>query len=465
MSSIPLGLSAYKRADLPPVTLKNFFYERTPSNLEDQVVLIPRPRLKQFALAGAGPMNGLYRKGGVIGGAILALSNDQLYKVTQTGVPGVGTATLIGTLPGPGRMSAEGNSTVVVMARGGGAYQTDGASITQITMPDSIDVTTIDTLNSYFLFGIFGSGRFYWSAIGGTTVDALDYATAESQPDVLIGLKVIGDELWLFGRLSIEVWQPTGDLDLPFQRIGGRIFGIGCTARDTIAKLNVNGSDTVCWVGTDRKIYRTAPNPVRISDHGMEERLRRATPETLYGAAYSWTGHDFYVLHIPGEGSFAYDVTTGFWDELTSYARSLFRGAVAAVGPNTQPLFGDDTGGVIWEFVTSQRTDGTDPVVYEFTGLLENPGAPIRCNNVLLDCTTGLTPDPESDPAIEMAWSADNGEVFGDWFTKPLGRQGRRLTQVIWAKLGQIARPGRLFKWRTTEPITVRKARYNESYK
>lgn len=465
MPAIPLGLSSYRRADLPAVTLKNLFYEKTPANLEDQVVLIPRPRLRQFALAGSGPMNGLYRKGGVLGGAILALSGDNLYKVTQTGLPEVGTATLIGTVPGPGRMSAEGNSTVVVMARGAGAYQTDGASISQITMPDSIDVTTIDTLNSYFLFGIYASGRFYWSAIGGTTVDALDYATAESQPDVLIGLKVIGDELWLFGRLSIEVWQPTGDLDLPFQRIGGRIFGIGCTARDTIQKLNVNGSDTVCWVGTDRKVYRTAPNPTRISDHGMEERLRRATPEALYACTYNWTGHDFYVLHIPGEGSFAYDLTTGFWDELTSYGKALFRGAVTAIGPNTQPLLGDDATGTIYESTTDVRQDVGQPVVYEFTGLLENPGPSIRCNNASLECTVGLNPDPEADPIIDMCFSGDHGQSFGSWSSLPLGRQGNRLTEVIWRRLGMIGRMGRLFKWRTTEPITVRKARFNESYR
>jgi hypothetical protein len=82
-------------------------------------------------------------------------------------------------------------------------------------------------------------------------VDPLGYATAESQPDPLTTLKVVGEVLWLVGRLSLEPWQPTGDLDLPFQRINGRIFGIGCEAGDTCQKLSVNGVDTMCWVGAD----------------------------------------------------------------------------------------------------------------------------------------------------------------------------------------------------------------------
>lgn len=75
MSAIPLDLSAYKRADLPPVALKNMFYEKPPVNLEDQVALMPRPRIKQHALVGAGPIRGLFHQGGVIVGRVLALAN------------------------------------------------------------------------------------------------------------------------------------------------------------------------------------------------------------------------------------------------------------------------------------------------------------------------------------------------------------------------------------------------------
>lgn len=468
MPALPIGTSAFERSEAPKVVLRNYYYEKAPTNLEDQVSLKPRPRLKAFAQAGIGPINGLYRKGGVLAsagfsGAILALSGDQLYRVTQTGLPGVGTATLIGTVTGPRRMTAEGTADVIVLTTGTTPYSTDGTTLSVITMPPGFSCYAVDYLAGRFLLSS-DVGRFYWTAVGGTTVSALDFATAESQPDTLQTLKVIGDELWLFGRLSIEVWQPTGDLDLPYQRIGGRIFGIGVTGFDTVQKLSVNGLDTVCWVGTDRRVYRTNPNPSRISDHAIEERLQRVTtPTELYAVVWSWSGHDFYVLHIPGEGSFAYDLLTGEWDEVTSFGRDLFRANAFATGPNAQPLLGDDDSGQIWEMAETERADGEDPVLFEFTGLLEAPGASIRLENVSLDLSTGLNPDPDADPTMQMAMSDDMGDSWGPDVTQYLGRQGQRLNVVTWTQCGALERPGKVFRWWTTEPLTVRKAKYNEA--
>lgn len=459
MPAIPLGLSAYRRADMPPVTLKNMVYEKTPANLEDQVALMPRPRLVGEYAAGNGPIRGVFRKGGAILDRLLALSGDKLFRVEE------GSATEIGTVAGPGRMSAEGSPSAVMLTCGTTVYSTDGASLNTVAIPDNQNIIAVDILNSYFLLAAENFGRFYWSAIGGTTVDPLDYATAESQPDTLQTIKVIGDVAWMVGRLSLEAWQPTGDLDLPFQRISGRIFGIGCVARETVQKLSVGGVDTMCWVGADGVVYRLSPNPTRISDYGMEERIRRADPATLYAVTAKWVGRDFYILHIPGEGSWACDLSTGFWDEWTSYGRDVFRGAVSTVGPDDLPLIGDDETGVIWGLTEAQRTDGSDPVVFEFSGLLENIDAPQRCNNVLLDCSTGLAPDPEDDPMIAMAYSPDRGKTWVETPDQPLGRQGEYVERVMWPRLGLIKRPGRSFRWRTTEPITVRKARFNESYR
>ncbi|MET3526178.1 hypothetical protein [Phenylobacterium koreense] len=463
MPAIPLGLSAYKRADLPPSRLRNMFYEKTPANLRDQVALIPRPRLMQFAKVGGGPVRGLFRQGGVIQDRILALSAGDLYRV-EPSADGIGTPTLIGAVTGAGRMSAAGNPTTVVLACGEKVYSTDGETLTEIATPDDQHVVAVDTLNSYFLFQMANSGRFYWSAIGGTTIDPLDYATAESQPDNTTTLKVIGDVLWLVGRLSLEPWQPTGDLDLPFQRINGRIFGIGCKDIDTCQKLTVAGNETMCWVGADGVVYRLAPNPVRISDYGIEELIKKATG-ALYATTARWIGREFYVLHLPGQGSYACDLSTGFWDEWTSYERELFRGAVSTIGPSDQPLFGDDEFGTIWEFSDAIKKDAGELIVFRWSGVLANPGAAVRCNNVVLNCSVGQAVSPDDDPTVWMAISDDGGFEYGDWLPAQLGRQGERTLQVQWMQLGMIRRQNRLFLWETAEPVTVRNADYNEAYR
>lgn len=468
MPDLLLGLGEYARARLPRLTLRNYFYEKAPTSIKDQVSLVPRPRLKAFGPGvGSGPVRGLFRKGNVLAnagnsGQIIGLFGPDLYRVNQ--FTGVGTL-IEAAVEGDLRMSAEGNESVVVLTMGTKVYETNGSTASQIAMPDDKTGTAIDTLNGYFLIAS-ELGRFYWTGIGLTTVSALDYATAESSPDVLLTLKVIGDELWLFGRYSIEVWQPTGDVDLPFQRIGGRIFGIGITGRQSALKMNVQGIDTACWVGTDRKIYRTNPNPVPIDNDAMHERLKRvADPTLIYAEADNWHGHDFYVVHLPDEGSHACDLNTGKWHERTSFGRELFRANVSTVGPNNQTIIGDDTTNELWELSEDAITDGDDPVVFEHCGLLEISGPPVRCNNVQTITSPGLTDDPDADPMLYLAYSDDEGLTFSDEDPAPLGRQGERNLKVIHDRLPIMERPNRIFRFRTSEPVTIRGATYNESYR
>lgn len=465
MPTIPLARQAFDRSGLPPLRLSNYYFEAARTNLEDQVSLRPRPRLKRFAEAGEGPIRGAYREGGVIAGRIIVRSGDELYRVEQAGVPGVGTATLIGAVDGTGRMSAEGSTAYVVLTCGATVYKTDGVTLDTIAMPDDLPVNAVDTLDQRFIFAVQASNMFFWTPPGEYTVDGADFASAESQPDVLITLKVIDDILWLVGRLSLEPWVSTGDQDLPFQRIDGRVFGIGCTARDTCQKMNVDGLDTMCWVGTDRKVYRLAPDPSRISDPGLEEVLARATPEDLYAHHAVWQGHDFYLLHVPGEGSFAYDLTTqAGWADWTSYGETLFKTGVSTTGPNSQALLGDNTSNVIWELSEDSALDDTDPVVFEVSGLLEITGSPVPCKNVLLSVETGTAATTSDDPMIQMGISEDRGATIQWQPNQPLGRQAMRTLRVMWFQLGMLRREcGRMFLWRTTEPVVILKAKYNEA--
>ena len=71
----------------------------------------------------------------------------------------------------------------------------------------------------------------------------------------------------------------------------------------------------------------------------------------------------------------------------------------------------------------------------------------------------------ELRPMMYLALSHDSGDTFSDEDPAPLGRIGERETRVMWDRLGLIERPGCIFRWRTTEPVTVQRAKYNESYR
>ena len=116
------------------------------------------------------------------------------------------------------------------------------------------------------------------------------------------------------------------DADLPFQRSSGRQFSRGCAARDTVVVLD----NAVFFLGDDRIVYRAEEAPKRVSTFGIEERLRKcASIGDASALSFTVDGHAFYLLNIPGEGSFAFDVSSGQWAEWQSYGRKTFRGRCA----------------------------------------------------------------------------------------------------------------------------------------
>jgi hypothetical protein len=145
-------------------------------------------------------------------------------------------------------------------------------------------VTAVTFLAGLFIYARAGSRKFYWSAVlDGRTVDALDFASAESSPSYLVDVLAIGDVLYLGCKDKIEAWYPTGDGTLPFQRITQRTTSRGVVATSCMAELD----NALHFVGDDRSVYRMSEVPERISNHGIDEQLAkiRDTPSSTCG----WT--------------------------------------------------------------------------------------------------------------------------------------------------------------------------------
>lgn len=459
MPAIALGRAAYKRLDLPEYRLINAFYERTPANAEDQVSIIPRAGISAFLTQGSLPVRGLFCQPGTFSGDYVIVLGTTAYRVTVGGTP-----TSLGTIAGTARVVMAGNGSTVLISTGTTLYSTDGTTVSTVAFPDSANVVYVTFINGYFLAVRGASQRVYFSAINAATFDPLDFFAAENSPDNLVAAVVVGDELWLLGQASIEVHVPTGDADAPFLRINGRLFGIGCANADSVTKVG----DSICFVGADSMVYRTMPNPTRISDHALETKLRSATAASLKGWTYRLEGHEFFVLNI-GSETFAFDTApdTGFWHEMRSYNRDGFRGHCSQFGlnPGGMPLVGDDTTGKVWKFDPALNEDDAGPMSREWTGALDVPSR-VRCNNVILDCTVGVAGAvyPDDDPQCQLRTSDDRGKTWSGWRNAPLGRQGQFGHEAQWKGLGAMNRPGRLFHWRVTDDVRVspRRAKFNE---
>lgn len=439
---------AYSRpaAGLPSSRLANLYPETTEGIA--QSVRISRPCLANQVAVGTGPNRGLFSKPGVFGGAVFVASGAGLYTIDGT---------LLGALPGTDKARFAASSTQLVVVAGGYAFIWDGTTFGQITDTDLPMVIDVEWFGDRFVFAQAQSGRIWYSNINdASNIDGLAFTNAESSPDFNVGLRIIGDQLAIYGGDSTEFWSVTSDADNPYQKNDGTRYQKGCASRDSITLLD----NAHFFVGADGSVYRTEDVANRVSDHGVEDKLRRCTNLagcTAFGVVIE--GHAWYVLNIPGVGSMAYDVAGKGWAEWTSFGRTpaVFRGCTAQqVG--TTVYVGDDTTGNVWTLSVGVFQDGSDPVTFLATAFAKIPtGDPVRCVNVILLCArgVGLTTGQGSNPIVEMRYSDNLGRTWSRWRQGSLGKIGEYEKKTYWTGLGTMRPPGRLFEFRVTDPVVT----------
>lgn len=441
MPAIHYGAGAYRRerGNLPPFTLINMFLEATPS-AEKGVVLLSRPPLAEHSSVGTGPVTGVFSQEGTFGGDIFTVSGGTLYRNT----------TSLGTIVGSGPVSFAASATEVLVTAGGTLYSYNGTNLAAVTFPDSAAVRAITFVSGHFIAVRNATHKFYWSAqLDGRTWDALDFASAESEPDNLLDAVAMRGNLYLMGEATIEPWYYTGATDLPFSLIQQRLFPKGTIATGCAVELD----NALLWVGSDGIVYRTADVPERLSDHGIEERIAESASVSAFGFVFE--GHSFFCVRL-GTGTYAYDAATGQWCEFQSYGLSNFIGQSSAMQGSTV-LFGDSSDGTIWTFGEDYSDEAT--MTAEFMAAVPLNGGTMTANNLTVDANSGWTPlltGQGSNPLIEMAASRNAGATWSAFRSAPLGTQGQYRARSRWNRVGMFDPPGAMFKFRVSDPVQLR---------
>lgn len=139
-----------------------------------------------------------------------------------------------------------------------------------VEVPEGLPPSQVAALKGYVAVAIGSTDRFYWVDPGEVTIEALNFATAESYPDKIVSLQVLQDTLWFIGQKSTEVWYATGAPDLPFSPVSGRTYDRGALDGTVV---NIKG--TLYLVDQDYIVYAIGGQPQRISNHGVEESIRK----------------------------------------------------------------------------------------------------------------------------------------------------------------------------------------------
>ena len=328
----------------------NLFPEAVPEGGKEPAFLNRAPGLRFLAAMGDGPVRGLWQ----FGNYGYVVSGEVLYRVDKSWL-----VTPIGTVAGAaGPVSMSDNGTQLFIACNGPSFIYNSLTLEfkQIDDPDFPGAVTVGYLDGYFVFNEPNSQRLWITSLqDGTSIDPLDFASAEGSPDGLVSILIDHREAWLFGTNSVEVWYDSGAADFPLTPVQGAFNEVGCIAAFSVAKLD-NG---IFWLGSDARgrgiVYRAnGYTAQRVSTHAVEWQIQQyANMSDAIAYTYQQDGHSFYVLIFPSANStWVFDVATNLWHERAAYVNGNFtrHRSNCQMSFNSEIVVGDHESGVIYAF-------------------------------------------------------------------------------------------------------------------
>lgn len=389
-----------------------------PAEGKSNVVLHGIPGSSLFATCGSGPIRGMHKH------------NDYLYVVSgprQYRVASNGEATDIGAIANSGRVGMASNGTYLCTVTGASkeGYLTDSVP-TQITDADFTGGNSVGSLDGYFIFED-GTESFFINTtpFNGANYDALDFASAESNPDNIKRVFVDHREVFLFGEETTEIWYNSGDADFPFERAPGGVNEKGIASRWAVDRAD----NTVFFLdhnGIARRIGESYGNQ-RISTHEVESAFGPLS--TSSGMAFVDRGHEFFALNF-SNGTWVYDSATGLWHERKSWTENRWRmeHKCFCYGKN---LFGDFENGNIYESSDSVYTENGSLILAEaIFPPINFDGQKFRVSQIQIDLLQGTSGD------IRL-WISNDGENWRDAGIRSMGALGNTDARCIWRSLGQ----------------------------
>jgi len=361
----------------------------------------------------------------------------------------------IGEILGSERISlaTNGRYLVIVADTKSYVYDTELAALSEITATNFRQASSVVFKDGYFVFSAKAGDVFFNSALNDPyTYDALDFGTAEINPDKIVGLHVNHNELFVCGEDTIELFQNIGGSGFPFQRIQGANIQKGVLARHTLLEFD----NTFCFVGggfnEQAGVWRVSgsSSAVKISTNAIDYQLQLFTVDELQ-EAFSLTlqrrGQSLFIItidsdRIPGK-TFAYNATASalsgrqIWFELQSGNTDNRWSVQTLMVVNNRTLVGD----------TLDRIGQIDDLALTYYGapihrsISSSPfslnGLPVFEGEFEVTVGTGLAPD-NGTYVIALDFSDDGSRTFKPQTYRSIGKIGNYTNRVIWRRQGRF---------------------------
>jgi hypothetical protein len=449
--------NGYYESDSLPISAQqctNFYPNIAQAPALNQETLFGTPGLTQVASAsnldncrGAHEMNGVPYF--VIGGHLYSMASD--YTLTQ-----------IDAIAGTGRVSMADNGTqMLVLVPGGNGYIYNHSTDTFAQITDADFTANGNPQQVVYIDGYFclttDSKKFIVSALNdGLSYNALDFGTAESDPDEIVAPIVFKNQLFIGGSQTIEAFQNIGGADFPFQRTG-LFLSKGISSPFSIQSIQ----DTFVFVGAGANespaIWALNGNSVaKISTTAIDKELSELTEAQIadiYSWAYAEKGAYFVGFALPGT-TLVYDTISKRWHERKSFvdgALGAYR-VTALVRAYNQLWAGDLVDGRIGQLDQNTYTEyGTEIRRTIVTQPFQNNMQRFSLPELELTVESGVGNSSAVDPKVGLERSTD-AKIWDDIKLRSIGKVGEYNRRVIWRRNGSASR-FELFRFTISDPV------------
>lgn len=389
---------------------------------------------------GTGP--GIDRGGINWRGVCYRVMGTKLVTVAQDG-----TVTTLGDVGGTVDQAVSFNYGFdrLAIASGGKLYYWNGA-LTQVTDPDIGNVLAVVWVDGYFMT-TDGTSLVVTELNDPTQVNPLKYGSSEIDPDPVISLLKLRNEVFAVNRNTIEVFDNTGGSLFPFSRIEGAQIQKGaigaaacCVYAESIAFLGGGRNEPPSiYIGRNAQADK-------ISTPDIDKLLLEYSEGELSGVkleAMDDRGRQLLYVHLP-DRTLAYDLSTTqvvgehVWFVLcSSYSTFNKYRARNMVWAYDKWLVGDPLSSNVGYLTQDVSSHWGETVRWEFGTLIAYNGGKGGIFNQLELVTLPGNDALGADPMISTSYSMDGKSWSQDRVIRS-GKIGDTMKRIVWMRQGHM---------------------------
>ncbi len=401
----------------------NLYPEQAPGDARTRIALRSVPGEVTFADLSA-PVP---RAAAQANGKFFAVAAGNLYEVQSNG-----TIFNRGGVGNSAETSISGNGTNVCVVANGDYSVWDGASLTNPTPGAFSDFGSVAFSDYDTILTELNGRRFQWSDTADpTTLDALNFATAESRDGNIVRAEVDRAQLFLFTTECVEVWRDTGVAGSSrYRRLTVIDQGRGLKGYH----LLVSDAFGIFFVGNDGVAYILSGSGIMpVSTPAVQSDLTDGEPDAAY--YYEDRGHKFCVLRFSDRPAWVYDLTTQLWHRRQSGVTRSAWGVQRMAGAYGKWLGVDGFGAVVE--LGRTNSDRGMPMARVMRGKpIYMDGRQFSVAEFEALCSVGES-NIGRDAEIMLRWSRDGGQTWEGTQTGSLGSLGDYGQTVNFYALGR----------------------------